>query len=131
MSFLETPVRDANLRFMKANNASLALSSALKAKIEAAAAEENRSVGDILDDAMSRYLLMRQERLDGEQALRRARALGLPDDEGGSTPEYRAAIRQKIDVGIESARRGRLVDGDAVFARIDAELLEVERGGRR
>ena len=120
----------ANLCLMKASSTSLALSPALKARIEAAAAEENRPVGEMLGDAVDHYLLMRQIRIDEDQALRTARALGFSEGTGESTPEYRATMRQRIDAGIESLRQGNLVDGDAVFARIDAELSALERGGR-
>ena len=40
-------------------------------------------------------------------------------------------IRQKIEEGLESARRGELVDGDQVFDRIDAELEAMERSSPR
>lgn len=45
-------------------------------------------------------------------------------------PRHAATIRSRIAEGIASARAGRLVDGDSVFARIRAELNERERPRR-
>ena len=50
--------------------------------------------------------------------------------------QVKAEVRKKIAAGIESARAGRLTDGDAFFARMDAELDEEiraddERNGRK
>jgi antitoxin ParD1/3/4 len=36
-------------------------------------------------------------------------------------------IRQQIEEGWQSARRGELVDGEEVFDRMDAELADMER----
>ena len=38
-------------------------------------------------------------------------------------------IRELIEEGWQSAKRGELVDGDEVFDRIDAELEALERAG--
>src|SRR5690349_9932311 len=55
--------------------------------------------------------------------------------------QIKADIRQKIAAGMESARAGRMVDGEAFFAQMEAELdeeiraedakAEQERSGRR
>jgi hypothetical protein len=47
-----------------------------------------------------------------------------------SSPEYRQVIGERIEQGLESARQGRVVEGEAVFARIEGELAELERSGR-
>ena len=36
--------------------------------------------------------------------------------------EYQQAIREKVAQGMASAKAGRLVDGEAVFTRLYAEL---------
>jgi hypothetical protein len=48
------------------------------------------------------------------------------DDDVPLTTEYRRTIREKIAQGLESARQGKLVDGEAVFARINADIDELE-----
>ncbi len=48
-------------------------------------------------------------------------ALDTPD------PRHARTIRARIAKGIASAHAGRLVDAEAVFARIRAELNEHER----
>ena len=60
-----------------------------------------------------------------------ARALGLPDDDQPLTDAYRQTLRDKIAQGLTSARQGKLVDGEAVFARIEAELVELDKQDRR
>ena len=40
-------------------------------------------------------------------------------------------IGKQIEEGWQSARRGELVDGDEVFARIDAELEAMERAASK
>ena len=40
-------------------------------------------------------------------------------------------IRNQIEEGWRSAKRGELIDGDEVFDRIDAELEALERSARR
>jgi predicted transcriptional regulator len=115
---------------MESANHTLALTPALQAKVEEAAAEEHRPAGEVLNDAVERYLRLEHGRLHAEWETRQARELGLPADDRPLTPEYRRTIGEKIDQGMESARQGRLVDGEAVFARIEAELVELERNGR-
>jgi predicted transcriptional regulator len=112
-----------------ANN-NLALSPTLQAQIEAAAAKEHRPAGEVLSDAVERYLETQHRTLHTEWELQQARALGLPVDDPPLTPEYRRTIREKIEQGLESVRQGRVVDGEAVFARIEAELVELEHSGR-
>jgi hypothetical protein len=63
-----------------------------------------------------------------ESERRDVRELGLPDDdEGPLTEEYRQIIRRKIDEGLADARQGNLVDGEAFFTRLYAELDDIER----
>jgi antitoxin ParD1/3/4 len=38
--------------------------------------------------------------------------------------QIKAEVRAKIAAGVESARAGRLVDGDEIFAQLEAELDE-------
>jgi antitoxin ParD1/3/4 len=38
-------------------------------------------------------------------------------------------LRKKIDAGMASLRAGKSEDGDAFFAKMDAELAELERRG--
>ncbi|HLK57409.1 MAG TPA: type II toxin-antitoxin system ParD family antitoxin [Chthonomonadaceae bacterium] len=38
--------------------------------------------------------------------------------------QIRAEVRKKISAGVESARVGRLTDGDEFFAQVEAELDE-------
>jgi|SRR5271157_2414983 len=103
---------------------------ALLAEVEAAADEEHRPVADVLRDLVERGLGERRWKAHSEQEFRHARELGLPDDDQPMTDEYRQALREKITQGLASARQGKLVDGDAVFARIEAEMVEFERQGR-
>ncbi len=51
-------------------------------------------------------------------------------DSEAPDPRHGATIRARIVEGIASARAGRLVDGDSVFARIRVELNERERPRR-
>lgn len=53
----------------------------------------------------------------------------LPPDAQPLTDAYREILRRRIEAGLQSAREGRVVDGEAVFARIDAELAAMERDG--
>jgi hypothetical protein len=108
----------------------LTISATLAAEIQAAAGEEHRPAADVLKDAVTGYLENRRWRLR-EENLRQARKLGLADDAGSMTDEYRRAIAEKIAEGIEQARQGRLVDGNTVFVRIEAELGALETESRR
>ena len=97
----------------------------LAAEIVAAASEEHRPVADVLRDAVVGYLENRRWR-SAEQDPQTARKLGLAEDDVRPTDEYRRSIGGKIAVGLASAMQGRLVDGDAVFVRIEAELRALE-----
>ena len=130
MRLLASHACDANLWIMATANNSLALSPALQAQIEAAAAEEHRPAGEVLREAVERYLQTQHGNLHAEWELQQGRDLGLPSDDPPLTPEYRRTIREKIEQGLESVRQGRVVDGEAVFARIEAELVELEHSGR-
>ncbi len=112
---------------MGAADNNLELSPALQAKLNAAAAEEHRSAGEVLSEAIDRYMQSEHLSLYADWEIQQARTLGLPIEDRSPSPDYRATIREKIDQGLESARQGRLVDGEAVFARIEAELVELER----
>jgi predicted transcriptional regulator len=116
---------------MPDSDTELTIPPALAAEIKAAAEDEHRPAADVVREALVGYLENRRWQQHAEQELSRARELGLPDDDVPLTSEYRPTIREKIAQGLESARQGRLVDGEAVFARIDAELDELERQGRR
>jgi hypothetical protein len=101
---------------------------ALLAEVEAAADEEHRPVADLLQDLVERGLGERRRQARAEKEFQRVRELGLPDDDQPMTDAYRQTIREKIAAGMESARQGKLVDGDAVFARIRAEMAERSQG---
>ena len=105
----------------------LALPPALLAELEAAANEEHRPVADMARDLIERGLGERRWQAHAEKERQRAHALGLPDDDQPMTDEYRQAIRAKIAQGVQSLREGRVTDGPAFMARLDAELAERER----
>jgi hypothetical protein len=105
-----------------------ALPPALLAEVAAAADEEHRPVADVMRELVERGLGARGSQAHAEKELQRARELGLPDDTQPITDEYRQTIREKIAAGMEDARQGRLVDGDAVFARIRTEMAERSHG---
>jgi len=109
----------------------LALPPALLAELEAAANEEHRPVADVARDLIELGLSERRWQAHAERERQRVRELGLPDDDQPMTDEYRQVIREKIAAGMASAREGRLVDGETFFARIHAEMDELERQGRR
>jgi hypothetical protein len=112
-------------------NHSFILPPALLAEVEAAANEEHRPVDDVLRDLVAQGLSERRWKAHSDQELRHARELGLPDvDDQPMSDKYRQTIREKIAQGMESARQGKLVDGDAVFARIKAEMTALEQPGR-
>jgi hypothetical protein len=104
--------------------------SALMTELEAAADEQHRPIGDVVRELVEQGLGDRRWKTHVEQERQRARALGLPDDDQPMTDEYRQALREQIAQGIASARAGRFVEGEAVFARIKAEMVELERQGR-
>ena len=99
------------------------------AEVQAVAEDEQCPAADVVSDALEAYLEGRRWQRDGERALARPREPGLPDNDVPLTSAHRQTISEKIAQGLESARQGKLVDGDAVFARIHAELNELERQG--
>jgi hypothetical protein len=105
---------------------------ALLAEVEAAAIEEHRPVADIVRDAIERGLSEQRWQAHAEREDQRAREMGILDDEDGQpmTDEYRQTIREKIAQGVRSLREGRVTDGPAFMARMEAELVELERQGR-
>jgi predicted transcriptional regulator len=110
---------------------------ALVAAVQAAADEEHRPTAAVVQEALEVYLEGRRWRLHSERELARARELGLPGDDVPLTDEHRPAIdeyrqvlREKIAAGVRSLRQGRVTDGEAFMAKIDAELAELERQGR-
>ncbi len=68
-----------------------------------------------------------ESRLEG---LREGRRLGRPADDRPLTPDFRRVMDEKVAQGLDSARQGRLTDGEAVFDRIESEFDEWERDGR-
>jgi len=104
---------------------------ALVTKLQAVADQEHRSTADVVADALEGYLEARRWQLDAEQELAHARALGLPDDDVPLIPEYRESISAKITQGVRSLREGKGADGEAFFARMEAEFDELERQGHR
>jgi hypothetical protein len=108
----------------------LAVPPDLLAEIQAEADKEHRSAGDVLRDLVERGLGERRWKAHAEAERQRARELGLPDaDDQPMTDEYRQVIREKIAQGMRSLREGRVTDGEAFMARMDAELAELERQG--
>jgi hypothetical protein len=105
----------------------ITLSPVLAAKIRAAADEEHRSTADVLRDALELYFEERHWRLHSDHELASARDLGLPDTEFVLATEYRQTIREKIAEGLRSLREGKGTDGEAFFAKLDAEFEELER----
>lgn len=85
---------------------------------------------DVLRDALESYLECRRWEREAAEATAKARALVLPDDDGAPSAEYRQTVREKISAGLASARAGRLLDGEGVFARLTAKLDELERQDR-
>ena len=114
-----------------ARDIAMAIPPTLMAKIRNAANEEHRSATDVLRDALELYLEARQWRQHSDHELACARALGLPDDEAVSTTQYRHTIRDKIAQGLRSLREGKGADGEAFFARLDAQFEELERQGHK
>ena len=108
----------------------LAIPPALAAEIQAAADDEQRPAAEVVRDALEGYLENHRSRLR-ERGSQRARELGLPDDDVPFTPEYRQIIREKIALGVRSLRDGKGADGDAFFAKLEAEFEELERQGAK
>jgi hypothetical protein len=63
--------------------------------------------------------------------LQQARELGLPGNDLPLTFAYRQTMREKIAQGVRSLRAGKGIDGEALFATMDAEFEELERQGRK
>lgn len=103
----------------------------LVAEVRTIANEEHRPAADVLRDLVECALAERRWKAEEEQTFARARELGLPDDDAPLTDEYRRTIREKIAEGLTSARSGRLVDGEAAFARIFARIDEDDRQGQK
>jgi hypothetical protein len=99
----------------------------LLADVESVAAEDNRPAADVLIDLVWHGLEARRWQVHSAGEFQRARELGLTDDDQPMTEEYRQTIRKKIAEGLASARQGKFVDGDTVFARINAELAELDQ----
>ena len=57
-----------------------------------------------------------------ERERQHVRDLGLLDVDLPMTDEYRQIIRERISIGLASARQGKLVDGEAFMAQMYAEL---------
>jgi hypothetical protein len=112
------------------SKADLTIPATLAAEIKAAADEEQRPARDVLRDAVIGYLENRRWRLR-EEDMPRARALGLAEDDAPLMDEYRRSIGEMIAKGLASARQGQLVDGDAVFVRIEAELDALDARQRK
>jgi len=108
----------------------LALPASLFAEVEAVAFAERRPVADIVCDLVESGLGVRRIRLHAEHEWQSARVLGLADDDGPVAENDFQAIREKILLGLASARRGRLVDGESVFDRIEAELASPDHQGQ-
>ena len=117
---------------MKAAPDRLSIPPELVAEIQAEADRERRPALDVLRDVLERGLSERRSQAQALQELRRAREQGVLDDEGEQpmSDEYRQTIRERIAQGVRSLREGRVSDGAAFMARMDAELAELERQGR-
>lgn len=110
---------------------SFVLPPALLAEVEAAADAEHRSAADVVRDLVEQGLSERRWKAHSEQELRLAREAGLPDaDDQPMSAEYRQTLRSDIAKGVQSLREGKVTDGEAFMARMDARLAELERQGR-
>jgi hypothetical protein len=111
---------------------SLAIPPDLLAKIQAAAEEAHRSAGDMLRDVIERGLNAGAWQAHVAKEYQRAHEVGILEQGDGKpiTDEYRQVIREKIARGVHSLREGRMTDGAAFMARMDAELAELERQGQ-
>ncbi len=58
-------------------------------------------------------------------------ALRLMEERDQIVTLRKQEIRRKIALGLKSLRKGKGVDGEAVFDRIEAELEALERSGRK
>jgi antitoxin ParD1/3/4 len=110
---------------------SFVLPPALLAEVEAAADAEHRPVADVVRELVEQGLSERRWKAHSEEELRFARELGLPDADGQPmSDEYRQTIREKIAQGMQSVREGRVTDGEAFMAKMNAELAALERQGQ-
>ena len=114
----------------ESNISQIPLPSTLVAEVRTIAATEHRAVADVLRDLVEGALADRRWKAHAEQELAHARQAGLPDDNLKLTEDYRQVLQQKIAQGVRSLREGRVTDGEAFMARMDAELAAIERQGR-
>jgi hypothetical protein len=108
----------------------LTIPPALAAEVQAAADDEHRPAAEIVRDTLEGYLENRRWLLR-EQDAQQARERGLPDNDLPLTSEHRQTMRAKIAQGVRSLRAGKGTDGEALFAKMDADFEELERQGRK
>jgi hypothetical protein len=112
-------------------NNSFVLPPALLAEVIAAADEEHRPVGEVVRELVEQGLSGRRWKAHSEQEYRRAREFDLPDADGQPMSDaYRQSLRSDIAKGVQSLREGKVTDGEAFMARMDARLAELERQGQ-
>jgi hypothetical protein len=109
------------------DDVSVALPHALLAELQAEAEREHRPAADLVRDIVETALRKRRWRADAEREHRRGQELGLPDEDLSPTGAYRQTIRDKVAQGARSLREGRVVDGDAFMAAMDAGLQTIEQ----
>lgn len=103
------------------DDASVTIPLTLLAELQAEADKEHRSAHELLRDLLERGLRERRWDAHVKQERQRARDSGLPSDDQPMTDDGQS-IHDKISQGLASARAGRLVDGDAFMALMQAEL---------
>jgi hypothetical protein len=113
------------------SNAQILILPGLATELQAAADEERRSAAEVVCDALEGYLEARRWRLSADKELARTRELDLPDDDVLLTEQPRQTMREKIAQGLCSLREGKGTDGEAFFARIEAEFEDLERQGHK
>lgn len=57
--------------------------------------------------------------------------VGLPDDDVPLTEQHRQTMRDKIAQGVRSLREGNGTDGEAFFARMEADFEDLEQQGHK
>jgi predicted transcriptional regulator len=112
-------------------SAQVLIPSGLATELQEAADEEHRSAAEVVRDALEGYLEARRWRLSADHEQARARQLGLPDDDVPLTDQHCQIMREKIAQGLCSLREGKGTDGEAFFARMEAEFEELERQGHK
>ena len=101
---------------------------ALVTELQAAADEDHRSTGAVVQEALEIYLEGRRWRVHCEQALARARELGLPNDDVRLTGEYRQVLREKIGQGAKIPPGGESDLRRSLHGKNGlSELAELER----